>query len=36
MGGGEGRRGEEGQPQLYADNLKCDSRDPGLLLQLLD
>ena len=26
-------RGEERvQPQLYADNLKCVSRDPGLLL----
>ena len=27
---GEGRGGV--QPQLYADNLKCVSRDPGLLL----
>ena len=24
---------EEVQPQLYADNLKCVSRDPGLLLR---
>ena len=29
---GEEEEGEEGQPQLYADNLKCVSRDPGLLL----
>ena len=29
---GRGREGGGVQPQLYADNLKCVSRDPDLLL----